>query len=297
MLHVVPAGARRSLLRFVALASLVAVSGACTAPVASSAEGTADDEAAVVGGRRVAASDPIARLAVSVLDPAEGVGQFCTGIVIAKDVVLSAAHCFEDRTRVPYVRLGSGKPIHVRTVAVHGQYSAAKRKAYDKTIALATRAADVAAPIAPLNDVAVLLLDAALPSTATPASVLPASTDLTDADLFSAGFGCTSTVCDTPTDVLKKVAMHFVTAAPSANLVVLDSGGKRGSCFGDSGGPDVVVTASGVKVFAMVSTGPDACEAGISVDTLVAPYVGWIDATSQALRSGKTSTAFKIVKY
>ncbi len=277
--------------------ALLAVT-ACSAPASPGVEPVGDGESAIVGGKKVAASDPIAHLAVSVLDPSAGVGQFCTGIVVEKDVVLSAAHCFEDKTRIPHVRIGaSGTPIRVRTVAIHGDYSVSKRKAFDKTIANVTSAAEVATPIAPLNDVAVLLLDAPLPSSATPAVILGASADLTDAELYTAGFGCTTTVCSTPTDVLKKVRMSFVAAAPDANLVVLQSGGRRGSCFGDSGGPDVVVAADGVRVVAMVSTGPDACEAGISVDTLVAPYVGWMHQTAQSLRSGKTSPTFKIVKY
>jgi secreted trypsin-like serine protease len=93
------------------------------------------------------------------------------------------------------------------------------------------------------------------------------------------------------------VATHFVRTAPAANLVIFDAGKKHGSCFGDSGGPDFVTTSAGPRVVALISTGPTSCEAGLSVDTLVEPYLPWVQATSAPLQSGKSGSGYKLLTF
>jgi secreted trypsin-like serine protease len=278
---------------FAAAAGLACLLASCTQDVAS--DPAANDESAIVGGKKVSASDPIAHVTVAVVDPSPDVGQFCTGIVVDKDIVLSAAHCFDDASRTPYVRAGasSAHAIRVRAVAVHAQYSQSRRTKYDTTIEKVTSAAQITTPSSPLYDIALLALDEALPASVTPAVFASASADLATADLVSAGYGCTSTACRSQVDALRKVSMQWVRTAPDASLVVLEAGARHGSCFGDSGGPDFIVSASGVKVFGMISTGPESCELGISVDTLVAPYLAWVHQSTDPLRSGKSSSGFK----
>lgn len=264
---------------------------ACTNDASWEAAGSSDD--AIVGGKKVASSDPIAHTAVSVLD-ASG-EQFCTGIVVAEDVVLTAAHCFDDASRVPSVRIGSAAPARVIALGVHAQYSKTRRTKYDATIEKAATPDDIITPATPLNDLALLALETPL-ANATPATFAAASSIGADG-VTTAGFGCTTTICKGQSDVLRKVDLDVVRFAPEANLVVLSAGAKHGSCFGDSGGPDFVSTASGLRVVAMVSTGPESCEAGLSVDTLVAPFSSWIKASTAPLRAARVSSSYKLVRF
>lgn len=262
----------------------------CTQEVADPSDPSVSDDSAIVGGKKVTKTDPIAKVTVSIVDANPDVGQFCTGIAVDRDVVLSAAHCFDDPSRTPLVHaaFGDTRPIAVRVFGVHAQYSEARRKAYDASIERATSSATIAPPSSPLNDLVVLILDEPLPSSITPAAIASSATSL-KGDLVSAGFGCTTTVCRGAADTLRKVPMRLVRTASAANAVVLDAGARHGTCFGDSGGPDLVVAGTTVRAFAMISTGPESCEAGISVDTLLGPYETWVRQTAQALRAGRTA--------
>lgn len=285
-------------LRRVAVLLATLTCGACTQ---GSGDETAQDDLGIVGGKKVTSSDPIAKVAVAIVD-AE-VGEYCTGVVLDSLHVVSASHCFDDESRTPNVRVGagsSGELLAVRSVAVHAKSSKARRDAYDATIEDATSADEIPAPSAPLYDVAVLELAQPLPSTVRPAE-FAGDEDLSSATLATAGFGCRSTVCKSVVDTLHKVELRFVKTVPAANVVVLTSGGRKGACVGDSGGPDYVVTEAGaVKVFGLVMTGPASCEAGISVDTLVAPYLDWIRSTAAQMGkidSGASTSSYRLTVY
>src|SRR4051812_48401646 len=88
------------------ISCLVATLVGCAADPTPADEATDDVSNEIVGGAKPLSAETA--ITASVLDPTDpDVGQFCTGIVVDRDVVLTAAHCFEDRTRVPYVRVGS----------------------------------------------------------------------------------------------------------------------------------------------------------------------------------------------
>jgi V8-like Glu-specific endopeptidase len=273
----------------------LALLAACTQPVG---ETQAQDDSAIVGGKKVSSSDPVAKVAVAIVDA--DVGEYCTGIVLDSHHVVTASHCFDDTSRTPNIRVGPGDTaalLPVSAVAVHAKSNKAKRDAYDAVIADATSAGDIALPSGPLYDVAVLETVNALPSTVKAASFVGPDA-LDGATLGSAGYGCTSTACKSAVDTLHSVAMHYANESDTANVVVLSSGGKKGTCAGDSGGPDYVVTASGaIEVFGIVMTGPTRCEAGISVDTLVAPYLDWITSTAQTMGSGGSTSTYKLTRY
>jgi len=256
----------------------------------------AGDEAEIVGGRKVASTEAYAKMTVAIVDEDPEVGQFCTGIVVDRDLVVSAAHCFDDDSRIPYVRVGASR-IRVQSIAVHGRYSVSRRTRYDATIESVTSAEEIVPPRTPLNDIALVWLESPLPTTMVPVTFASADAALEGERVVSAGFGCTSTACTRTSDDLRKVTMHIVKTDSPSNLLVLKSGGRRGTCFGDSGGPDFIDTPDGVEVLAMVSTGPESCELGISVDTLMAPYVAWVGKTAKAMREGRTSSTFTQYDY
>lgn len=261
----------------------------------------------IVRGQVVDPADPVASYTVSIMDPDPAIGQYCTGVVLAKDIILSAAHCFNDKTRRSYILFSPAynaklsnkqQPLFkIRRLAIHAQYSQDKGELYDKKILTADRVEQLVSPGKPLYDLALAYLDEKIPDSYEPAPLAGGSIDLTNGLITTAGYGCTTTNCKGRSNILKKVPMRYVKTYTDASMVVLLAGSKHGSCTGDSGGPDFINQNGALRVFALVSTGPESCEAGLSVDTLIEPYRGWIEQAMSGVRSGRKASIYTLTEY
>ncbi|HYX37463.1 MAG TPA: trypsin-like serine protease [Oligoflexus sp.] len=266
-----------------------------------------DSSEKIVNGERVDPEDPIASHTVSIMDPDPDVGQYCTAVVLARDVLLTAAHCFNDKSRRAYAlfstaynpKLGMKQQplIKIRRIAVHAQYTQDKGDAYDKKIVNAERPDQLLSPGRPLYDIALAYLDSRIPDAYQPAPLAGSGVDFINGQITTAGYGCTTTICRGKTNILRKIPLRYVRTFPEASMVVLSAGSRHGSCSGDSGGPDFIDEGGILRVFALVSTGPDACEAGLSVDTLVEPYKGWIEQATSAVRSGRRGSSYTLTDF
>jgi len=262
----------------------------------------------IVKGTLVNADDPIASYTVSIMDPDPSIGQYCSGVVLARDVILTAAHCFNDKTRRAYImfqtaynpKLSNKQQlvVKVRRIAVHAKYNEEKADAYDKRIINAERIEQLISPGKPLYDIALAYLDQQIPDSYEPAQLAGGSIDLMDGEITTAGYGCSTTVCKGRSNVLRKVSMRYVKTFAEASMVVLAANKEGyGSCTGDSGGPDFVNQGGVLRVFALITTGPDSCEAGLSVDTLIEPYKGWIEQAIGGIRSGRRGSIYTLTEF
>lgn len=266
-----------------------------------------DSEQKLARAGLVESGDQVAAHTVSIIDPDPNIGQYCSGIILAKDLVLTAAHCFNDPKRKAYILFNTFYNAHldpkqqslfkVRRVAIHAKYSQEQSDAYDKSIREANKIEQVLNPGKPLDDLALAYIEDKIPEGYEPAMIADRSTDLTSGKITTAGYGCTTTLCRDKNNALHKSTLRFVKIFAEAQMVLMSANGKRGSCTGDSGGPDFIDQGTSLKVFAMVSTGPASCEAGISVDTLIAPYREWIDQAMRGARSGRKSKQFRLLDY
>ncbi len=261
----------------------------------------------IVKGQRVEPDDPVASHTVSIMDPDPEIGQYCSAVLLARDVLLTAAHCFNDKSRRAYAFFGTAynpklsikqqSLVKIRRIAVHAQYSQDKGDKYDSKIVDAERPEDLVNPGRPLYDIALAYLDSRIPDSYQPTPLAGGAVDLVNGEITTAGFGCTTTLCRGKTNILRKIPMRYVKTFPEAGMVVLTTGQRQGTCAGDSGGPDFIDEGGILRVFALVSTGPDACEAGLSVDTMIEPYKGWIEQALSAVRSGRRGSSYTLTEF
>lgn len=219
----------------------------------------ATEAQAIVGG----AEDrgPLARRSVMVLSSKGGV---CTAVVLARDVVLTAAHCVTGAAehRVHF-RDEAGEPVLIAPAAkaVHPGYDAE---------AIAKRRRSI--------DLALVRIPEPLPDRFEAAAL--ATFALSRDDVVTVGGyglareGDAKTTGTFRTAFLKVIEPH----GPSRILLWSQGAGIMGACQGDSGGP----MASGDAVVAITSWAAPAkgrsC-GGVTQGILVGPQRDWIDRT------------------
>jgi hypothetical protein len=232
---------------------------------------------AMVGGAPPA--DPaIARHVVLIVGSR---GTFCTGVAIARDLVLTAAHCTLPGADYKLMEFDAAhRPLlrDVTEVAHHPQF--------DLKLLLAHRAT---------ADVSLLRLAAPLGAAFAPAPLAASAQAVAPGDAFTvAGFGV-AVRGDGKTSGTLRAATLIATGQPGTLQIRLmdararDERGGLGACTGDSGAPVFVAQGDRLVVAGVVSwsTGPKLAAGcgGLTGITPLVRYRDWIVETARRMGS------------
>jgi hypothetical protein len=228
--------------------------------------------AALVGEAQLAQRD----VAQNVVLIRSARGARCTGIVLARHIVLTAAHCTSDATELTVYRCteAGAESYKVIAVAAHPQYDA---KGYAKSQAVVDLA----------------LLKLALPLSDPGPLVMRERVPLPGERLLVAGFGDAAAGSSAGLGALQTATLTAIGEPSSLQLRLADPashGGALaglGSCQGDSGGP-VFEWSGGHFVLVGVlswSNGPNMSTGcgGITGATPIARYRQWIIKTTKRM--------------
>jgi trypsin len=191
---------------------------------------------------------------------------FCSGVVIAPRVVLTAAHCIAavDNMRVHY-RNEAGEPElrEIEATAIHPRYHA-----------------DAAIKRIVSIDLALVRTRSPLQGRFRPAELEESGAMTAGEQLRIFGYGVAREGDGKSAGVLR--GANLVTRDPLSPILLWaadPTGAGAGACTGDSGGP--IVSAESGRVIAITAwsagTGHGGRCGGLTQGLLVAPEAGWID--------------------
>ena len=207
---------------------------------------------------------PMAPHALMVLtSDAKGAG-FCTGVIIGRDVVLTAAHCVAALSKTMIFFKQADAPVFLppTAIAIHPGYKAQAPRTRERSI-----------------DLALLRTSAPLPAPFTPA-LIDERANVTLGALYGiAGFGLTREGQGTSGGVLHWGKL--TTRAPLSSILLWaedpDAHGF-GACEGDSGGPVFNLETQGLMAITSWSEGQGEAHCGkLTQAALLAPQRAWID--------------------
>ncbi len=232
--------------------------------------------AAMVGGAP-AADATIARHVVLIVGSG---GTFCSGVAIARDLVLTAAHCTQPGADYKLMELDAAHQPTLRDVA-----QIARHPQFDLKTLLGHRAT---------ADLTLLKLAAPLGQKFVPAPLAAPSTAAVGDAFTVAGFGV-AVRGDGRSGGTVRAASLIATGQPGTLQIRLydpDAKGERaglGACTGDSGAPVFVDQNGRLAVAGVVSwsTGPKLAAGcgGLTGVTPLVRYRDWIIDTARALGS------------
>jgi secreted trypsin-like serine protease len=238
--------------------------------IAAFAAALATPASAMVGG----APESTSGIGASVITIIGSRGTFCSGALIAPDLVLSAAHCIQGGTDYKIVLYDAQKQPalrDVRRVAVHPQFSAQgiSNHRASADVALLQLAEPLAKPVAALG---------------VPQEPIAAGQSFT-----VAGIGVTIRGDGKSGGTVRAAALVSTSAPGRLQIRLVDPatnnlGGGLGACTGDSGAP-VVQAQSGRAVIVGVvswSTGPQNAAGcgGLTGVTPLTLYKTWVVQTA-----------------
>ena len=204
-------------------------------------------------------------------------GNLCTGTALARDLVLTAAHCVAPAATYRVITPAISAGFAIQASAVHPRYS---RKHYETGTVTA--------------DVALLKLATPLPGSVAPVS-LGGPSNFNPGDHFIiAGFGTTAHKSDLGVGVPRSAGL-VATGRPGAlQIRLLDPATRNtslglGACTGDSGGPAFREVEGGLVIVGVVSwsTGPNSSDGcgGLTGVTPLTLYRDWIIEQSKRMNS------------
>ena len=243
----------------------------------------------IVGGAVASASFQKENGVVALVISSEDGQGICTGTLIAKRIVLTAAHCLDS----------SGAAIQSIAVVFNQEVS----KATEQTIRFGVRGRvhelflSSAGGLGAWNDIALLKLSEDAPADfkfARLPSLVSAPLKVRTS-LIQAGFGRTEATRSPTSDtsgVLKQVSgIEVLKLVADGKEMHLKEDGK-GSCNGDSGGPAYVKISGKLTQVGINSRGTDPASCiGVGVFTNVAAHLAWITKNSELLMAETAAPA------
>lgn len=221
---------------------------------------------AIVGG--VPASSEVAAQTVMIVSTR---GASCSGAVLARDLILTAAHCVQPAADYAVALLGEGAPklLPVARIAVHPSFSADQFRTRRPTPDLAL--VKLAEPLPARFRTVALAGGDGLPAKGT--------------DFLIAGFGMTADGAGRSAGTLRTASLPSIGTTGGIMVRLSVPGAAAGACTGDSGGP--VFKDGALAGIVGWATGPDGTRGcgGVTGVTLVSLQRPWIEATARSLGS------------
>lgn len=237
---------------------------------------------AVLLGSRSRDPDGLRRSVVSIEN---SMGELCSGALIARDLVLTAAHCVTDSAsyRVTAVnRAFKPQRIRVAALAIHPTFVAGTTPRTQPGV-----------------DLAILRLERPLGSDFLPLDPASARSINVGDEVTIAGFGVLTENSKRTARTLRQANLVSLGPIQVANRVLIVADRQRlaettgaGACRGDSGGPILGANRNSYLLYGIVSwssgamrtRGPSAC-GGLTAVTPIVEHLGWIQGAVRSLAS------------
>lgn len=217
---------------------------------------------AIIGGSE---GGPLNNATLMVLSDRGGV---CTGIILERDVVLTAGHCVAGTGQVRLHWRSPGEPVlkEPAAVVIHPGY---KGKAYTER----TKSVDLA----------LIRLAESLPHTFAAATLQSRERPRKGEPLTVTGYGLARDGDHRSSGTYRAVGLEVVEPhGPGKILLWASSPAHAGACTGDSGGPMIARDDSVAAVTASTEGKGNSKCGGVMQGVLLAPQRAWIDATLQS---------------
>lgn len=251
----------------------------CFAPLGITSALAGYEHEYIIGGAPVTESDPVASSTVLVTDG----NYICTGSIIDRDIVVTAAHCVAapaDHLKIVFALSLSSLDSPAQSLQVSGYVANPGWRGSDSS------GNDQ-------HDIAVIRFSGTLPAGYAPANLLSESESnaIQKGDMaLLAGYGITNAQTQDGAGTLREVEVK-VKGQLGSTEVVLDQRQGKGACHGDSGGPAFAHVNGQLLLWGVTNRGypdtaPDDCR-HYAVYTRIQAYADWISASESELRSQK----------
>lgn len=195
-----------------------------------------ENASGIIGGTLPSQSSQVARATVALgIYQGSSFKQFCTGVLISQDIVLTARHCLESVE----VREQADPKVYL--------YFGSSTSNYDKKLErvsttflknpdykpIVYEPLDMVASAS--GDVGLLKLDTPAPTNSLPASIAIDVSLKAGQQVVLAGWGVTDDKLSTPTTQLRQTKVAYLDSWETH--FVFDQSQNQGACRGDSGGP------------------------------------------------------------
>ncbi len=205
---------------------------------------------------------------VTAQDDASGTGWWCTGSVIAKRVVLTAAHCVEDATQSTKMQVMFGTD---QSTAQPSDYLDVVSWDHDPQYMATDN-------IAAGHDAAVLILASDAPVEPLAINTTPLTDSMDGSPVYVVGYGNDDGAAGTGAGVKR----DLTTTLTSLEQGVANIGGSgQTTCQGDSGGPSFMTIGGQSVIIGITSYGEEGCVSYGSV-TRVDLSASWIEPFIEA---------------